>query len=274
MKKSSFTLLELVFVVAILILFAIMFNGCGKKNGPDGKTAGAANFVHSLAQSANCINNLKNMSSTRTQYLNDYRACWPNSESKSYAWSLARINHIPNDMTVCDYSCPSVERDPGQKGKVTEFDQSDIQMYASVGDYRAGQNGFGVLYFNSASLQQVVDHSGDVIADKSTSPSNRIWFADGLRPDTQRQRTLLIPEAAYTADRPGCARPYAVHDGQINLLVQDCSVTSVNPEELNGYYLPYFKGKGKGKGRDQRVYSVRAGTYISPDDPKKVLTVE
>ena len=262
MKRNSFTLCELVLVVAVVALFAVVFSGCGLLKGQLAR-----------AQSQDCVNNLKQMSTVGFSYCNDNRGMWQNSESKSYAWSLAKAKYMQNEMPpqkgnfTC---CPSVKRDPGQQGKITEFDQSDIQMYASVGDHRPGQ--FNVVQFNSPRLSQVFDHSGAVVPEKRSSPSDRIWFCDGLRPDTQRPRTLLITESSYTADRPDCARPYAVHGDRINIATHDGAVVSINPKNLKDYHLPCFKTIDASC-HVYDVYSVRANTYISPKDPKQVLTI-
>ena len=262
MKRNSFTLCELVLVVAVVALFAVVFSGCGLLKGQLAR-----------AQSQDCVNNLKQLSTVGFSYCNDNRGTWQNSESRSYATSLALAKYTQNEMSPKKGAytyCPSVKRDPGQRGEIIKFDQSNIQMYASVGDHRPGQ--FNVVQFNSTRLSQVVDHSGAVVSEKYTSPSARIWFCDGLRPDTQRQRTLLITESSYMADRPDCARPYAVHGDRINIATHDGAVISINPKNLKDYHLPYFKNIA---GSHYYVaYSVRANTYISPKDPKRVLTIE
>ena len=198
-------------------------------------------------------------------YLGDNRNFWANSESKSYAWSLARVKYIQNEMPpkkgayTC---CPSIKRDPGQQGKINEFDQSNIQMYASIGTIGewSDYSGFG-MYVTTPGFANGADRIGGEFSKDDVSPIKRIWFADGLRPDTQRQRTLLITESSYTADRPDCARPYAVHGGRINIATHDGSVVSVELENLKDYYLPYLYPEPRSYRDPKWAYSVRANTY-------------
>ena len=258
MKRSSFTLVELVLVVAVLTIFATFFSGCG-----------IIRSFFARKKASNCLNNLKQLSTTGQQYLNDHRAFWPNSDSKSYMWSFVKSKYVSDSGEGSYYFCPVIPRDPGQKGRIVDLDQSDIQMYAAIADNRAGRDGFGTIKFNSVQWADGAARVGGEISKDSVSVSSRIWFADGLRPDTQRQRTLLLTESYYTGERRDCARPYAAHDGRINFAAVDGHVAAISPDELKGYYLPYFTGEKPNTG-----YSVRANTYISEGDPKKVLTVE
>ena len=274
MKKSSFTLVELVFVVAILTLFAIMFFGCGKKkadSAADPKADGLATAARLRAQRSNCINNLKQMGTIGMQYLNDNRSSWYNNPVRSYACSLAKGKYVPDDMKKNEYMfCPAVERDPGQQGKITTFDQSNIQMYASVGEIRTGRYNDGAIFFNYSSLYEGADRIGGEKTNKNVSPSNRIWFCDGLRPDTQRQKTLLVTESSYTGENDDCARPYAIHIGRVHFATVAGNVASSDLKSLKDYYLPYFGPRQSQDGWGEYGYSVRVGTYISADDPGRV----
>ena len=251
MKKARFTFVELALIAVILAMFAVGFSGC---------------VMRERARSKQCINNLKQLGTTVICYVNDHRNDWPNSPANSYAWNLARGKYAPNDMKAASWlSCPSVKCDPDQQGQITTFDQSNIQMYAAIADNRAGRDDFSVIRLNQPELSNGADRIGGKAA-MSVGPSQRLWICDGLRPDTQRQRTLLsIAPNGYNMD---CARPYAIHKGRVNILTQDGTVVPVKENGLPDYYVPYFPGE-----EGVSPYSVRLGVYISKANPKEVLNL-
>ena len=251
MKRTRFTLVELVIVVAAVAMFAVIFAGCGI-----------------FSKREECANNLKQISFIGQQYLDDQRSCWANSASESYIFNLYRGKYIPDDMSL-DYAfCPSIRRDPDQRGSIRTSDQSNIQMYAAIGSNlpRSDEWRWFGIYTRQTCWSKGADRIGGE-ATKDVNPSRRLWFCDGLRPDIQRQRTLL-------AGTPGAAgylaQPYPIHEGRINIVTMDGHVESVKPQELGEYYVPYMDPE-RGKTFDPRSqYSVRVGAYISPKEPSEV----
>ena len=251
MKKTRFTLVELVLVVAVVAVFAIIFSGCG-----------AVRAARERANNKACISNLKQMGNIATMYTNDNRSVWANSPSYSYAWSMVRGKYFPDRMEDRSACCPSIKRDPDQRGSIRTFDQSNIQMYAAVADNRAGSDDFGVIQLNGIGLSNGADRiGGKVTAEGVVGPGKRLWICDGLRPDTQRQRTLLT---TWRGGANNCARPYAVHDGRVNIVAVDGHVSSVGADELKNYYVPYFPSADP-----REAYGVRVGMYMERVSSRK-----
>lgn len=250
MKKSRFTLVELVFVIAVLAVFAVVINGCAKAKKAQVDDSGPR-----------CLDNLNRLAKAAKTYTDDHRNFWANNPSRSYAGNLARGRYIADEMKNDALACPSVKRDADQTGSLRAFDQSNIQMYASIGVN--ADNRFGGVYMNNSGLSQGADRIGGEVTNESVAPSRRIWFCDGLRPDTQRQKTLLAGVPGAAGD---LAQPYAIHDGKVNIIAADGSAASVKPEELKEYYIPCYDENGWGLA----LRSVRVGAYIAKDDPGKV----
>ena len=85
-REHSFTLIELLVVIAIIaILAAILLP--------------ALQSARSRAQSTTCLNNLKNLTTVGTMYLQDHRGYWPGSKynlpMQSYIGQLAKGKYIP-----------------------------------------------------------------------------------------------------------------------------------------------------------------------------------
>ena len=273
MKKTRFTLIELLVVIAIIAILAAII-------------LAAVQSARSRAHAADCVNNLNQLTVYAMQYRNANKNQWASGESVSWVYALGFEGMIPdNYRTLTGKSasylrCPSVgfKDEPGVNADdPTMADWCRFQAYASVYN-NAGSpavSGSANPFRSVVPFQQKrLFRGGTYKAAASTlidvPPSMLIWFCDGLRADKQQMSSQLV--AFFTTGNPEQARPYAVHGGRINVICAAGNAVTLTPEEMRkDYYAPTF-----GPGGDQYggAYSFHPETYISNDDPKKILELK
>ena len=153
----------------------------------------------------------------------------------------------------------------------------NFQAYASIynnntGDTVVGGNPFRSLVpFNLPQLYRgAVDADAEVSKLAPISPTQLIWFADGISTMYRRMHTQLLAWAENEeSDR---ARLYAIHGGRVNIATSGGSVSTVEPAKIRAeYYAPKFSGGNTAYGG---VHCFRPRGCVAASDPGKIVTVD
>lgn len=270
--KKHFTLIELLIVIAIIaILAAILLP--------------ALQAARERAQASSCTNNLKQTANAALQYLHDNRSRWPaptatsstsaqtnSANSGQCLWPicLMKRKYIDNFCTKQASSskmmtefekepkgffCPSIGFQQLVKGSTRFWTP---QVYGTVqGNADRHVNGF--WQFNNPKLAEIRVQTPNAASDSNykvnakagtSSPSNRIWFADSAYRDSDSK--TLHQRAGFYANYDGYyTRPhlYPVHSGRLNFATHDGHVESSDPEGLRNFFVPRGSGVAAGTSR-------------------------
>lgn len=281
--KRHFTLIELLIVIAIIaILAAILLP--------------ALQAARERAHSASCTSNLKNLSTTAMNYVNDNRNFWPaqpttitsgsdlGNNLANFVWPVCMIkgkyiaegrgpykgkNNCWLDMP--SYRCPTIGFKNLEVGSTYLW---VAQVYGTPGrvgwdktksEEEVGHPGW---YLNASSLTSHYRWSGvNTVAykDEGASPSNRIWFGDSayVEPNCKlfHQRCTMYGFQGQKSNTANCSRLYPAHNGRINLATHDGHVASSDPEGvMDNYYMPLSRKLSR-FGNNLAAVSAEVTTY-------------
>ena len=243
-KHPFFTLIELLVVIAIIaILAAILLP--------------ALQQARERASQVSCVSNLKQMGTMAQTYVDDWKGVWGSphiaatstQEGKhgaSWLNNCLRGKYLPGVFD--DYrgqnlkgrfsACPNYMVLPG-------VEPTNIVVYASI--YNSNSNGasasgdpaWGIL-MNRPGFNNGSNADGSEIV-RSVSPSERVWFADGIT-NTKLHQTRL---AKGGSGNTSICYAYPHHGGKVNTVTVGGSVVSLQADDLKNYFLPGIGSSGK-----------------------------
>ena len=248
MKKTSFTLIELLVVIAIIaILAAILLP--------------ALQQARERAMATKCISNLKNCGSVSQMYVDGHKDYWTGcdltvSAIDALPWfcELAKAKLIGGPTTRGTWNqnrdsltlCPSMPQIPG--------------VYIAEG-YGNSQAQMGAA-FPSCPFYKTTDAGLAVARGEATitvEPSARVWLLDTAN---TKKAGVVCPSSNWFGFSEGGAMgdhtglPIAIHNGRVNLLSMNGSVTAESPQGLYNWFNPR---------QDSGILqSVRVKAYITP----------
>jgi len=275
--KRDFTLIELLVVIAIIAILAAML-------------LPALQQARERAHASGCVNNLKNTGAVGTLYLDDNRMQWPAGTSTStgkissgFQWPvcltrgkyIANFSYLSGTATrwgeMKGFFCPRIGFQPLKSGGTEQWTP---QVYGTPRMNRIDHVGY-CWKFNLPTINEVCKNKSAgsdswTSANKTSSPSNRLWFADSAYRDGDSK--LLHQRSLFYAPDDGrtmiCPRLYAVHNGRLNFATQDGHVASSDIEGMKGnYYTMYGRGGESGNNAEfkGRNYSVPVSAYLLID---------
>ena len=244
MRKRNFTLIELLVVIAIIaILAAILLP--------------ALQSARERSKGTTCINNQKQLAITAQMYVDDHRGTWamPNATTMDtgnnrgcYLWHLARAKMIPMALDSLvppdNLRCPSIPFKESRKDVV--------QAYAtSYNKNSATDKAYGLqtrAAYAAIGCRQVVPGVSSPASvarfSKDISPSERLWFTDGVSINGVAE-IRLYPERSNLTE-PSISRPAPVHNGRGVVATFAGSVESVEMDNVNKFFALWVYDAGAG----------------------------
>ena len=251
MKKRSFTLIELLVVIAIIAILAAML-------------LPALQQARQRAHSATCVNNLKQLSSVCSMYVDDNRNLWPTTNTttiaasdtiKNFLWPTCliygkytpdwRVNgdlkkrQYVSSMIYPDngaYRCPTIQFCTN-KGLFNQF--TVPQTYATP-LFQSAERSIAKNHCLNLGAPELRDvYRAKVVEDLKTTPSQRIWLADATYTESKYPyyaRSGFHP-AATVSDATGKGSVLTnPHGGRLNILTHAGNVAGIGPDDLEDYY--------------------------------------
>ena len=247
-RKHSFTLIELLVVIAIIAILAAML-------------LPALQSARERAQASSCVNNLKNLTTIGSMYLQDHNGFWPGANyslpSASYIGQLAKTKYLntpvgskPNNLSWSNlgkadlkgYYCPK----RGFNRKYTTFYTRNVQAYSSVFN-PSGRAWCINLYSDFNQAYATKEDCRARTNALSVALSKAIWFADAKTryiPEIggviSSQRLCIWEDGEATTNPDGYNFITPEHSGRLNLAAIDGSVNATTLENIAGeIYVPF-----------------------------------
>lgn len=235
MKKSAFTMPELLIVVGIFALAITML-------------LPAANYSRGKATAAACAGNLKKTHAIAMQYTADNRNFWPsvNDQSRtalqnSYVWALARGKYIkaPSVPAVLaktdlkDMRCPEIPFN--QKRANTAF----AQVYGTPvnNQWGYGKGDLPGFYLNDHTFGEYIwDYDGNRIPDARyrCRPRHIIMFADSYAWAAKAARSFLWENKSNNGN---LAQVADLHACKSNMISVAGHYEAVSPHLMKNWFL-------------------------------------
>ena len=264
--KKSFTLIELLIVIAIIaILAAILLP--------------ALQSARQRAQSASCINNLNQMGKIATTYFNDHRNFYPvgkpdwkqidNLYCTTYIWNFYKGKYIGkgavDNSGEPSARCPVIPINTAKTGgtELKTFPQVYGAQYVHNGNGNTSGVGEIGYYVNLESFsrgykppQSSENPMSKKPENEAVSPSNRVLLCDGTTTTNKNGDCQSPLMYVYASSHRIYEKPYLLHGGRINMLCLAGNTTGADEGSFcTEYYFPGFFETGKpGSIRAQKYY--------------------
>ena len=163
-RRRSFTLIELLVVIAIIAILAAML-------------LPALQQARERAQSTTCVNNLKNLASVSSMYVDDHRGWWVGYNTAYppavYVYNLAKGKYIDAPSQITDLRYTDLKNDFAKSYAIP-------QVYPAIYDNGSSYDGtYGANVL--ADYNVGYNTKEDFKAQRNgfpVAPSQRVWFAD------------------------------------------------------------------------------------------------